>query len=95
MTDYLLYAAREVIEEVRRNNHYPILLGSKLGDVHTEPLTDGQLTSAHDTPTSTLNRGAAQAIKTLARTDQETDDPLVKLAQWVDDVMARAAVVNR
>ena len=91
----LLAAAQKVILRTKQDTPYPCLLDAKLGGTHTGPVTDAQLTSAHQTSLSTINRRAAYAIKTLARTDQAFGNPLAKVAQRVNDFMARAAVINR
>lgn len=91
----LLAAAQKVILRTKQDTPYPFLIDAKLGGAHTGPLTDAQLASTHDISLSTLNRRAAYAIKTLARTDQTLGNSLAKVAQRVNDFMARAAVVNR
>ncbi|MCY4557968.1 MAG: hypothetical protein OXF79_16705 [Chloroflexi bacterium] len=95
VTANLLDAAQKVIQRTKQDTPYPFLLDAKLGDANTGPLTDAQLAAAHDTSLSTLNRRVAYATKTLVRTDQASDNPLAKVAQRVNDFMARAAVINR
>ena len=95
VTADLLDAAQKVIQRTKQDTPYPFLLDAKLGDANTGPLTDAQLAAAHDTSLSTLNRRVAYATKTLAQSDHASDNPLAKVAQRVNDFMARAAVINR
>ncbi len=88
-------AAQKVIQRTKHSTPYSSLLDAKLGNAITTPLTDAQMAAAHHTPVSTANRRLTKAVSTLARTDQELDNPLETVAQRVNDLMARAAIINR
>lgn len=95
VTASLLDAAQKIIQRTKQDTPYSSLLDAKLGNSNTAPLTDAQMAATHHTPVSTANRRLTKIIGTPTRTNRELDNPLETVAQRVNDLMARAAIINR
>ena len=93
--DKLRSAAQDVVAVVRRNTPHPFLLYAKLGDANTRPMPDTEIASAHDISLSTISNRWSHVINVLSETNGQHGNPLDQIAQRTNDVMAKAAIINR
>ena len=88
-------AAREVIGSTTRNTPYPFLLDAKLGSAEVGPMLDADTVAQNDTSLYTIAIRWKDIAQDLIETDRQHGNPLNKIAQRANDVIARAAILNR
>ena len=95
VTDVLCSAAQEVIRQVRTQTSHPFLLDAKFGDATTGPMPDTAIESTYGTPLGSIGHRLSRIGATLVQVDQQHGSPLREIAQRTNDVMAKAAIINR
>ncbi|MCY4557972.1 MAG: hypothetical protein OXF79_16725 [Chloroflexi bacterium] len=95
VTDDLAASACEVVNSVRHNTRHPFLFDAKLGDANTGPMPDPAIAAILDAPKGTIGYWLNPIIKALKDADQQLGSPLHQIAQRTNDVIAKAAIINR
>ena len=95
VTYALCSAAREVIEVTRQNTPDPYLIDAKLGDAEKEPMIDADIAVSYYTPLHSVGTKWKDLTRELARADAQHGNPLSQIAHRANDVIARAAILNR
>ena len=88
-------AAREVLEATTRNTPFPYLIDAKLGSAEVGPMLDANTAEESDTPLYTIAIRWKDIAQILVETDSQHGNPLDQIAQRANDVIARAAILNR
>ena len=95
VTDDIRDVAQEVIQTVRRKTRHPFLLDAKLGDANTAPMPDPAIGKILDAPKGTIGYWVKPIINALKEADQQLGNPLHQIAQRTNDVLGKAAIINR
>ena len=95
ITSSLCSSAKEVIRRARTKTAHPYLLDAKLGNANTGPTPDTVIAAAHQTPPGSLGRRLTRITNTLRQVDQQLRNPLNEIALKTNDIIARAAILNR
>ena len=95
VSDDLRNAAQEVVAAVRRNTPYSFLLDAKLGTAEVGPMLDADTVAQNDTPLYTIAIRWKDIAQNLIETDRQHGSPLNKIAQRANDIITRAAILNR
>ena len=95
VSDDLQATAQEVFDAVRRNTSFPYLMDAKLGDAENEPMMDADTVAQNDTPLYTIAIRWNDIAQDLIKTDHQHGNPLCQIARRANDVIARAAILNR
>ena len=88
-------AAREVIESTKRKTPFPYLIEAKLGNAEVGPMMDADTVAQNDTPLYTIAIRWNDIAQDLIETDRQHGNPLCQIARRANDVIARAAILNR
>ena len=94
-TDALYSAAQEAIRQARSETPHAYLLDAKFGNATTEPTPDTVIAATHQTPPSSLGYRLTQITTALKEADRRLGNPLHEIAGGINDVVSRAAIVNR
>ena len=95
VADYLQPTAQEVIDTVRRNTSFQYLLDAKLGDAENGPMLDADTAAKNDTPFYTIAIKWRNIVNELRQTDRQHGNPLDQIAKRTNDIITRAAILNR
>ena len=95
VTDNLGSAAREVVEAVHQNTTFSYLMAAKLGDADNGPMLDAETAARNDTPFYTIAIRWKDIVQDLIKTDHQHGNPLHTIARRANDIIARAAILNR
>ena len=95
VSNVLCSAAQDVIQRTRCQTSHAYLLDAKLGNATTGPIPDTAIATAHQTPPSSLGYWLTHITKVLKEADQQLDNPLKQIALRTNDIMSRAAMINR
>ena len=95
VTDPLRSAAQKAIQQVRSETSRQFLLDAKLGDANTAPMSDPAIGAILDAPKHTISYWLKPIINALKEADQQLGNPLHQIAQRTNDVLGKAAIINR
>ncbi|MCY4557971.1 MAG: hypothetical protein OXF79_16720 [Chloroflexi bacterium] len=95
VTDELRASAQEVIQTVHRNARHAFLLDAKLGDAETGPMFDADIATSYDKPLYSIGTRWKDLTRQIAQADAQHGNPLSQIAHRANDVIARAAILNR
>ena len=95
VTDALESAAREVVDITRRNTPFPYLIDPKLGSAENAPMFDAETAKQNGTPFYTIAIKWNDVVQELIKNDAQRGNPLNQIAQRANDIIARAAILNR
>ena len=95
VTDALQSAARQVVDVTRRSTPFPYLIDAKLGNAENAPMLDADTAEQNDTPLYTIAIKWKDIAHDLIQADTQRGGPLCQIARRANDVIARAAILNR
>ena len=95
VNDTLFSTARAVIEVARRNTSTPYLIDAKLGDAEKAPMLDAEIAFMYDKPLYTIGPKWAITANEITQADAQHGNPLAQISQRANDVIAKAAILNR
>ena len=95
VSDDLRSAAQEVVAAVRRKTPFPYLIDAKLGSAEVGPMLDAEAAAESNMPLYTIAIRWKDIAQNLTETDRQHGSPLNKIAQRANDIIARAAILNR
>ena len=94
-TDALQSNAQAVVDITKRNTPFPYLIDAKLGSAENVPMHDAVTAERNNTPFYTIAVKWKDVVQELIKNDAQRGNPLYQIAQRANDIIARAAILNR
>lgn len=93
--DALASTARRVIATTRQNTPFPFVLDAKLGNADHGPMSETAIADTYEIPVTSVGNRTAHVTQALIKVDQHHGNPLAKIGQRANGIMAAAAIINR
>ena len=93
--DALASTARRVITTTRQNTPFPFVLDAKLGNSDNGPMSETTIADTYEIPVTSISNMTAHVTQALIKVDQHHGNPLAKISQRTNGIMAAAAIINR